>query len=101
MERLAGGQDRFSFGTGLSDLQRKAIERSIAGPGANDHFSRGCPRPGDFTFRCRTVFKALKAASLSAAFLLFPLPRPSSTPFWNTAHSNSRSWSGPVTDVSS
>ena len=39
----------------------------------------------------RNFFNAAKAASLSAAFLLFPRPRASSTPSCTTAHSKSRS----------
>src|ERR1035438_6686807 len=53
---------------------------------------------GHLAFSCfcsRRAAKAARAASLSAAFLLLPLPRASSTPLWWTVHSKSRSWSGP------
>src|SRR6266852_3428830 len=37
VEPPGGGADCFSLGTPLSDLRRKPIERSVAGPRGNDH----------------------------------------------------------------
>src|SRR5207244_3367748 len=56
---------------------------------------------GSLLALCAMLCKAAEAASLSAAFLLLPRPRPNSAPPWRTAHSNTRSWSGPETEMSS
>ena len=48
----------------------------------------------------RNFFNAARAASLSAAFLLLPRPRASSTPSCSTAHSKSRSDPAPLAEIS-
>ena len=69
-----------------------------------------CPSPTDQAFAVAASFapfrrvlrrcNAAAAAALSASFLLRPVPRASSTPSWETAASNCRSWSGPFDETS-
>ena len=54
---------------------------------------------GDAVLHRERMQDAVDAASLSAAFLLLPRPRASSVPACLTVHSNSRSWSGPLTET--
>src|SRR5439155_10563965 len=83
-----------------SALQRRALlPRPPALTSAQELASVSPAAPASSGSRSRR--SASRAAWLSASFLLLPRPRPNSSPWWKTAHSKRRSWSGPVTHVSS